>query len=615
MDVVYIDSQIIDIDPNTKIAWTIQRVDIGDLSKNFISFSNTIKAIDTERNNRTFQNAKLVNSDGTFQYRFQDCKVVQNGIETIFGKAQITGFDGSYYTIVIYDSFVSLLSFIEGKKLYDIDIWGTDAWTASGIDTARLKTTGVVNAFCNFGRTLAYEQNYYLPFFYYSTAITEILKSTGLNPQGSVLSSTDFKDLVFSPFDKFLYPESGLNSIKRTATSSSQSLTLSINQAFLSIVFDQIDYGTIPFVDTFVSDVSVNIRYNTLNFSIDPFSTSTGDIRIFGSIQGQIAVSAPITLNYTNSDQVYSFTNVEFVSGETIEIRFYFNKDALYPADFVSVDIGNTGNGTSFSIVENATVARSKPYWKKLLNKEIDLINVLKDFFVRFGIIYKVDGNNLILKTLEEISTDTANAVDWTFKRVNRNKSKLDFKTNYAQSNNFLFNTDIDLPELGIGVLTVLNSTLQSVKTFFTSVFKNANTWSGSIKSITIPVYDSTSTGISDIKNATPFVLATLRNRTTESSITFDSIARTDYKIAYFADPTRPKDTSFRYFLSKYYPTLSLALQKNKICKYEYNLNETDIANYDPHKMIFDSGSYYLINKIKNFRSGKITEVELFKIQ
>jgi hypothetical protein len=81
MDVVYINGQIIDLDPKTSIAWTIQRVDIGDLSKNYASFSNTIKAADTERNNRIFQHAKLENSDGTFQYAFQDCKVVQNGIE------------------------------------------------------------------------------------------------------------------------------------------------------------------------------------------------------------------------------------------------------------------------------------------------------------------------------------------------------------------------------------------------------------------------------------------------------------------------------------------------------------------------------------------------------
>jgi hypothetical protein len=118
MDVVYIDGQLIDLDPKTKIAWTIQRVDIGDLSKNYASFSNTIKASDTERNNRVFQNSKLVNSNGTFQYALQDCKVVQNGIETINGKCQIIGFDGENYSIVIYDPFVSIISFIEGKEYY-----------------------------------------------------------------------------------------------------------------------------------------------------------------------------------------------------------------------------------------------------------------------------------------------------------------------------------------------------------------------------------------------------------------------------------------------------------------------------------------------------------------
>ena len=615
MDVVYIDDQIIDLDPDTKIAWTIQRVDIGDLSKNYSSFSNTIKAGDTEKNNRTFQNAKLDNSDGTFQYAFQDFRLVQNGVETASGKAIVTGFDGNNYTLVLYDSFVSLLSFINGKKLADIDIWGTEAWNAAGIDTARLKTTGLVNAFSNWGRSLAYEQNYYLPFFYYSTLITEILKLTGLTPQGGILSNTDFTDLAVSHVDKFIYPEATLINVKRTATSSSQSLTLSIDQAFISISFPQVDYGTLPLTDTFVSDVTVNIRYNSLNFTIDVLSASKGDVRIYGSIQGLIATSPPITLDYTNSDQIYTFTGLEFLTGETVEVRFYFNKDAGYPGDSVFVDVGNGGNGTSYTIAGNTTVPRSKPYWKRLVNNDVTISDCLKDFFVRFGIIYKVNGNAIELKTNEEICTDTSSAVDWTNKRVNRKKSLIDFKTTYAQANDLSFSDSIDFPDAGAGSLSINNSTLQSKKSLFKSALKNAKMWTGSIKCLTFPVYDSGSTGISDIKNSTPFCLATLRNRTNEAAITFDAIARTDYKIAYFLDNTRTKDSSFAYFLSKYYPSLTLALQKNKICKYQYNLNETDIANYDPHKMIFDNGSYYLINKISNFRSGKITTVELFKIQ
>lgn len=153
MDVVYIDSQIIDLDPKTSIAWTIQRVDIGDLSKNYASFSNTIKASDSENNNRIFQHAKLDNSAGVVQYTFQDCKVVQNGIETIVGKAQLTGFDGTTYTLVIYDSIVSLLSFLDGKDLSNVD-YGASSWAASAIDTARLSTSDFIAAVMNWGLSL-----------------------------------------------------------------------------------------------------------------------------------------------------------------------------------------------------------------------------------------------------------------------------------------------------------------------------------------------------------------------------------------------------------------------------------------------------------------------------
>jgi hypothetical protein len=199
---------------------------------------------------------------------------------------------------------------------------------------------------------------------------------------------------------------------------------------------------------------------------------------------------------------------------------------------------------------------------------------------------------------------------------VNRKKSAIEFKTNYAQANYFLHNDDAKDKFLGSGSLSIANTTLQTAKDFFTSVFSNVKRWTGTgYEVMSTPAYDSTSTGIDDIKEEPPLMIGTLKARTTEAAITFNATPRTDYKLAYHADASQTKDSSFRYFLSKYYPSLTFALQKNKICKYEYNLNELDIANYDPHKMIFDNGSYYLINKIENFRSGKITKVELFKIQ
>jgi hypothetical protein len=603
MDVVYVDGQIIDLDPKTSIAWTVQRLDIGDLSKNYASFSNTIKAADTERNNRIFQNAKLVNSDGTFQYSFQDCKVVQKGIETINGKCQIIGFDGENYSIVIYDSFVSLLSFLDGKDLSNID-FGNSSWAASEIDTARLSTSGFVAAVMNWGRASIYEANYFLPCYYYKTLIEKILQLTGYSLSASILSNTDLTDLICTPIAAFKYKDGYNNSNVPTTSTNNY---FNVSGGVTMVMPDQ----KVPAGIT--ANIKITINFTSITFTKGGGSTSKVEVRAIGVTLPTIyATGAAITAN-TSGTIIYEFADVYISINQTIAINIVYTKDAAFPGD--DVTIITFAPSCKVEIIDTLKVERTNVYWNRLASKT-SLKDILKDFFVRFGIVYKIEGNTLILKTLEEICIDTASAVDWTNKRVNRKKSGIEFKTNYAQANYFLHNDDAKDKFLGSGSLAIANTTLQTAKDFFTSVFANVKRWTGSgYEVMSTPAYDSTSTGIDDIKEEPPLMIGTLKARTNEAAITFNATPRTDYKLAYHADASQTKDSSFRYFLSKYYPSLTFALQKNKICKYEYNLNEMDIANYDPHKMVFDNGSYYLINKIENFRSGKITKVELFKIQ
>lgn len=602
MDVVYIDGQIIDLDPKTSIAWTIQRVDIGDLSKNYSSFSNTIKAVDSENNNRIFQHAKLDNYAGTFQYAFQDCKVVQNGIETIVGKAQIIGFDGVNYNIVIYDSFVSLLSFLEGNDISNVAL-GSGSWNASAIDTARLSTSDFIAAVMNWGRSSIYEVNYFLPCYYYHSLIQKIFTLGGYSLSGAILSNTDYTDLVCTPITAFKYKD-GYNNSNIPTTSTNNFFNTS-NQVDMTMPAQPVPLGI-------RANIKLTVNFTSITFTKGGGSTSNVVVEAVGSSVGTFGTGTAITAN-TSGTFVYEFNDQTLITNQTIGIRIRYIKDGAFPAD--DVTIITFAPSCKVEIIDTLNVVRTDVQWQRLAIKK-PIKDIVKDFFVRFGLVYKIADNTIVLKTLEEICIDTGSAVDWTLKRVDKNKSILEFKTNYAQSNYFLYEDDAKDKFLGSGILAIANTALTAAKDFFTSVFVNVKRWTGTgYEVMSSPVYDSTSTGIDDVKNEAPLMIGTLKARTIEAAITFNASARTDYKLAYHSDATQTKDSSFRYFLSKYYPSLTLALQKNKICKYQYNLNETDIANYDPHKMIFDNGSYYLINKIKNFRSGKITEVELFKIQ
>jgi hypothetical protein len=434
--------------------------------------------------------------------------------------------------------------------------------------------------------------------------IEKILQITGYSLSASILSNSDLTDLICTPVSSFKYKD-GYNNSNIPTTSTNNFFNAS-GQVDMTMPVQNVPFGI-------RANIKLTINFTSITFTKGGGSTSNVVVEAVGTTVGTFGIGTAITAN-TSGTFVYEFNDQALITSQTITIRIRYIKDGAFPGD--NVTIITFAPSCKVEIVDTLNVNRSDVYWNRLVTKT-PLKDILKDFFVRFGIVYKIEGNTLILKTLEEICLDTASAVDWTSKRVNRKKSGIEFKTNYAQSNYFLHQDDAKDKFLGSGSLAIANTTLQTAKDFFTSVFSNARRWTGTgYEVMSYPAYDSTSTGIDDIKEEPPLMIGTLKARTTEAAITFNATARTDYKLAYHADASQTKDSSFRYFLSKYYPSLTFALQKNKICKYDYNLNELDIANYDSHKMIFDNGSYYLINKIPKFISGKITEdVELFKIQ
>ncbi len=246
---------------------------------------------------------------------------------------------------------------------------------------------------------------------------------------------------------------------------------------------------------------------------------------------------------------------------------------------------------------------------------DIEVKDIIKDFFVRFAIIPKQKNGVLYLKTIEEILSNRSGAVDWSAKLTKTGHS-IDFTSRYAQENYFDYNNGENDPTLGRGILEIDNETLDPINTVYDSVFESVITglFDANYNSARMDVYESTSVDISDFKNSPPFTLLTLRNPGADPDITFYITPRDDYKVAYFVDDSQPKDSGFEYFINEFYDKYAFALQKSKVIVKEYLLTELDIQNYDSHKMVYDGEGYYLVNKISNFIPGNITKVELFKV-
>lgn len=623
--ILYVNDRLVDLYPGQVIATTIQRVDFGQLGTRKVNRTNQVKLPKSENNDITFGLGSSEKSTSIIPYSILPCKLIVNGYEVFKdGVCYVLDYEDDY-SVELLENVFDFFANLKGKYISAINPITESAWTDSARDTARINTSGIIAAAVDWGRGV-YDADFFLPCFFYHTVITEILESSGLTVSGDILADADFTDLAI-PFagDKYEYnPALVDDMVTQVEDPNGQIL---VNPATLdriifnrytsirnNVLWDFTEGGkfvnstplTLPIslqVDVSVSGVVYDIPDPSVGFWVRIRKNSGGTLSTLG-------VSSTISYPTTTG----TLTAVIGGAGNTVMI----------PGDFLyaEIEVFGPGGGMSqittsynYAITGFSKTPTTSIIWN-LMWPEIKAEDILLDFTIRFGIVYKQVGGTIVLKTLEAICQDRANAIDWTLKRANKNRKKIAFRSPYAQENQFNHTDKIDNQQIGRGLINIDNPILDKVKSIFTSPAGNTltETITGYPNIAYIPAYDADSLGITYIVSGAGFRVLTLRSRTTETAIDFNGTPRTDFKIGYFVNGYADKDTGFQYFVDKYYPALRTALQRNKVVTFDYNLTELDIANYDPHKMIYDDGSYYLVNRIINYIPGKVVRVELFKL-
>jgi len=623
MTQIFVNDDLLDLYPNTVVALTVQKIDVAAISRRSLSFTNSIRCPWTNTNRLIFGYADNEMSDTSIPYTSLNCKIVQNGVEIIASaKIIISSSESDSFNIVIYENLIDLIDSIRNKVISDINPIASSSWLAPAIDTNRLNTSGIVSVILNWGKSgTIYQYDYFLPCFYYHTFITSILESTGLTLSGAILTDSDFLKLVIPyPGEKFKYTQPY---VAPYAAKGSNSAAINLTQVLSGtrlITFDTIDYGTKLDAGTelYTFDGAVNctvtavIRVNAITWR----SATYIKVQIYknGSEVALYQINNPASDSFL---QTITY-NGDFVSGDVVKMN-------------IQTDVGSVPNGADCTIVSGWTftftpttdVPRVLVDWNELWPK-VKVMDLIQDFFNRFGIVPKQEDGVLYLKTIEEILLDRSGSLDWSDKLVNKENYTISFATEYAQQNNFLYTKAEEVSDAlaGAGSIDIANTNLQLSKDIFVSVFQNSisefiSYASDDVMTVTIPVYDSTSTAIDEFVNKPGLKLITIRDYgdgTNFGIVTFDVTNRIDYFIAYFLDDSRAKDTGFQYFIDSYYNNFGLSLQKNKLVSKRFLLTDSDISSYDPHKMIWDGNSYYIVNKITNYVSGRISNVELFKV-
>lgn len=594
---IYMDGNLIDLDPETVIAITFQAIKAEDLSTRRIVFSNSIKIPWTPANHILFGFLSNLHSLTSKPYAIQRGKVVQEGLEVIpDANIFVKKSRDRDFSIEIFENSFDFFASIKEKKINELAIIADSGWEAADIDAARATTSGIIAAVIMWSAYPSiYEVDRFLPSFYYHTIITSILEATGLTLSGSILTDPRFTDLIIPFFtDKLEYPSSFYSQFARYQGTSNHPVTNAVNNETIAVGL----LMTAETHGTFVCHIAIGgITWNG-------GGTLTLRIRKNGSLVDSILVATNPAPGGLADLSVVDFVN----PGDLFEAYVYSDDMAAPGIDYTIT------NSTFLRFIPDGKVNRTLVNWTELM-PEIKVTDFLKDFFVRFGIVYKQVGGVLILKTLEEIIQDTAGALDWTDKLVNVKDQEIDFGTSYGQNNHFNYSDSIDDEAHGRGNLTIANNKLDLNKELFGSVFENSkDTYVNTFLFANVPVYEDPAATIDQFANSPGVKLLTLKNRVNENAITFDATPRTDFKVGYFLDASLAKDTGFQYFVNEFYPSLAAALQRTKIITKYFNLSVIDVMSYDPFKMVYDGTGYYIVNKISNYVPGKVTRVELFKV-
>lgn len=646
MTEIIINDVSLDLYPNTVITQTLKANDIGEIKARNFNFTNTIKIPPTKRNDFAFGFSGIELSDSTIPYVKLRAKVITDGITTVNeGIAYLKSYD-DYYSIYIISGAKSFFDNISTKTLNELTGF-TFLSRYNDVAGYRNTTQNVIYPVV-INETIASPQIVQLSFIYYHSIVKKIFTDAGYTYSGSVFSNAKFLKKIVSAFGtaKGYVPSFVENRRASAYITTPQAFTVQNNGSSQLVQFTGSNYpgNSIAYWDTSTSmyrsvDASVaaggllyscNVRV-TINITVQAATTIDLVLRDQAGNSVDIVAQNVGSGTYTYDFVKKNITNTGFMveppiarNGVTYGIRLV----AVYnsPPGGTGLTSNVTVNSGSIEVipleipisVSNGTGLSSYIYYAELL-PTVTQVDLLRDFAIRYGILFNEQDGNIECKYIDDIINATP--LDWSLKRDVSNGDQLQYSVgNYGQVNYFRYSNNDDTvnEDFGIGKFLVSNENIDLSNDVFTSIFDNTGSAiSGNILAAYFPTdanyfgaYPKVYGQISGIK-----LLLSRAKYSLEPSVVYpNSSSYSDYLVGYFEDPQQSDSMSLQEYLDSHYVRYVEILQKAKRIVRYYNLTPLDLSSFNFMVPIFDNGSKYLVNEISNYKSGSMTKVELIKI-
>ena len=626
MTQIIVNDSVLDLFPDTVITQTLKAFDLATFNTTFRNYTNTISIPFTENNNQILGNANVVQSQTSIPYANNNCRVIQNGVELINdGLLVIRGATEKAYSIFILSG-ITFFDAVGTLKLTDLDFTGGingPLLTASA--TIMNTTTGRINPVMNYGRfnTTTYSPEYAMieentfPSFYYHTLIDKIFSDAGYPKSGDIFSDTKYLNTIV-PYGRSDWSYGGDFINQRTSI-----FDKSVSQAIASANLSTTDI-TFPIE---VYNGSLGYYDGISAYTAIESDASSGD-KLF-SMAVQLTIDITVTGGTINLRLVNGISGTLFQTG--VGTGSYSSEISDYGVESTALSIrGQIATGTPNVTINSArisfipdkipVVGTTAYVYFNLLLPEISQRDFLKDLSVRFGQYFQEVNGTVYCKSIDDIISDTANAKDWTQKRV-RQPDSISYTPAGLGANNYLRYDNSDLQvskDFAEGNIQISNSNLKDEVVLPSKFGASATGLVGNIYMAKVNIYDGTQTNFAESFSYNPGIRVLLvRDRYSyEASVRVrtDIAATTSYKVAYFDDPIQSNTCRWQQTIDTYYPLYAAALQKYKMVTREYVLTESDIQNMDFFVPVFDNDSYYLVNTVGPYIANKPCKVVMFKI-
>ncbi len=588
MGKLYINNIRIEL-PSNSISRTLQINDLAEVKDRQANYSNNIKIAKTPNNIRVMEFLGITGTKTRLQYGSVKVKYIIDGIELISDGKGVIKNTNFYYNLVIYDGNISMTDLLGDKVLNTLDFSAYNHDLREVLFFNSLSNTdGYIYAFSRyyeFASTNVFNLDLITPSFFVHTLFSMIFEQEGYTVIGDVFSESDFNSRVIS-MCKGYNREAQTDRDFRGSTSS----IITRDDTYLTPTIKEYEISSWTAIDTGVHEVDLsgvlNLSYGeNVILKIKKNSTSilasipiiNGAYDITETIKFEdndvISVHVQITAEFNTPDYLIDFTL------NTFKVIYFL--DVWIPIDFNEL-IGKT--------------------------KRIDFV---KDVMQRFSLIFRKTRNKNEFEFIKSKDLYGSNSIseDWTDKYSDFSNES--YVSSYAQNNYFRYNYDDSDDDFGDAAITIDNINLTNTKTVVNSIFKASvltnnkyyihNHWE--LKDEVITPVENDGLRVYKILKVVDTILY-------KFSDLDDSISSFGGEVGLL------NFTNYNDELSAYYSELSLILDNYKTIKLKLNLSLIDIYNLDFFKLKYfkQTGKYYYLNKISNFKNNKTTTAELIEV-